>query len=233
MNRSITNIIRYFLDEWLPPIIRDNKYFMYPLYVYAYRGRNIKTAMNFKKLVYHFSDKEYRDFYSSLNTISRNRKTDINEPTIKHVLNSLDSSTSTLLDVGCGNGYFLERVASHGPSINLFGCDIIEKKNHNVNYTHVIADIKRLPFKDKEFDTVTCFHTLEHILRPEKAIEELKRVAQKRVIIGAPCQRYYFYTLDEHVNFYFYQEKLIYEIGLEKYECKKIAGDYLYIGYLD
>jgi ubiquinone/menaquinone biosynthesis C-methylase UbiE len=232
MNRTVTNMIRYFLDEWLPPVIRDNKYFMYPFYLYAYRGRNISTAMNFKKLVYRFSDMEYRDFYNNLNTISRNRKTDINEPTIKHVLDSLDHSISTLLDVGCGNGYFLQRVAARIPSIQLFGCDIFEKKNKTIDYTNIVADVNSLPFADNEFDVVTCFHTLEHILRPEKAIEELKRVAKKRVIIGVPCQRYYFYTLDEHVNFYFYKEKLIYEIGLDKYECKKIAGDYLYIGYL-
>ena len=80
MNRNITNIIRFIMDECLPPIVRDNKIFMYPFYLFAYRGKNIKQVMNFKSNVYNFTEKEYDIFYNNLDTISRNRLTDLNNP---------------------------------------------------------------------------------------------------------------------------------------------------------
>jgi ubiquinone/menaquinone biosynthesis C-methylase UbiE len=206
---------------------------MYPFYVFAYRGRNIQTAMNFKKRVYGFTDREYVDFYSNLNSISRNRKTDINEATIKYVLDNLDKNGGSLLDVGCGSGYFLNRLAKQNKQIELAGCDIVENKNSGATYKYVKADIKQLPFNENQFDIVTCFHTLEHIVHPEKAVGELKRVARRQVVICVPCQRYYFYTLDEHVNFWFYDDKLIEDIKLKKYLCKKLSGDYLYIGWIE
>ena len=78
------------MDDCLPAIIRDNKYFIYPFYLIAYRGRDIHKAMHFKSLVYSFTEEEYSEFYNYLNTISRNRKTDLNKPSIDFIINNLD-----------------------------------------------------------------------------------------------------------------------------------------------
>lgn len=43
----------------------------------------------------------------------------------------------------------------------------------------VICDIQRLPFRDKVFDYVLCFHLLEHVADPEKAAKELMRVGKR------------------------------------------------------
>ncbi|UCE39033.1 MAG: methyltransferase domain-containing protein, partial [Thermoplasmata archaeon] len=42
--------------------------------------------------------------------------------------------------------------------------------------------IENLPFKDKEFDFVYCSHVLEHVVNPEKACNELMRVAKRGYI---------------------------------------------------
>lgn len=230
MNRQLTNVIRFFMDECIPPIIRDNKYFMYPFFYYAYKGRNIDEAMNFKKLVYQWTDEEYVRFYSNINTISRNRKTDLNEPSIEYIRKNLSKGTQNLLDVGCGKGYFLERLDD--TNLDLHGCDIVEKGKKGV-YTFHQGHVEKLPFADSSFDIVTCSHTLEHILKPEKAVEELKRVAKKQLIIVVPKQRYFYYTLDEHVNFFDFQERLTGLVGLKNFTCRNIWGDWVYIGYLD
>ena len=107
MNRSITNIIRFMMDEFIPPILRDNKYFMYPFFYIAFRGRNIELAMEFKKKIYHIGKKEYDDFYNTLNAITTNRPTDLNKPSLDYILNVIDSSAGNLIDVGCGKGYVL------------------------------------------------------------------------------------------------------------------------------
>lgn len=228
MNRNITNVIRFLMDDCIPAIIRDNKYFMYPLYYYAYRGRDINTAMNFKSLVYSFTEEEYSEFYNNLNTISRNRKTDLNEPSIDFIITNLDKSAKNLLDIGCGKGFFLKQLKDTG--LDLFGCDIVDKDSSR-EYEYTKGNIEKLPFVDKQFDIVTCFHTLEHIINLDKAVAELKRITKKQLIIAVPCQRYFYYTLDEHVNFFPFKEKLTSTVNIKKHSCDKIWGDWVYIGY--
>jgi len=44
------------------------------------------------------------------------------------------------------------------------------------------CDVENLPFRDKEFDFVYCSHVLEHTINPEKACDELMRVAKRGYI---------------------------------------------------
>ena len=72
MNRNVTNVIRFFMDEWIPAAIRDSRWFMYPFFYLAYRGRNIREVMEFKSRVYSFTPAEYD---SSTTTSIRSRAT--------------------------------------------------------------------------------------------------------------------------------------------------------------
>jgi len=227
VNRTFTNAVRFVMDECLPPAIRDSRVFMYPFFMVAYRGRNVRTAMNFKRLVHGWGPSDYADYYRDLNTISRNRPTDLNAGCIRAMVEALDPSARSLLDVGCGNGYFLNQL--HGRGLSLFGCDIVDKVK-NRSFPYVQAAVERLPFADKSFDVVTCSHTLEHIINLPAAVSELKRLARKQLMVVVPCQRWYFYTLDEHVNFFPHAEQLTSAIGLKEFTCRKIWGDWLYVG---
>jgi SAM-dependent methyltransferase len=214
------------MDECVPPIIRDTAWFMYPFYYLAYRGKNLKQVMNFKTLVYQLTDEEYRDFYSGLDTVSRNRLTDLNEPSIEAMLDGIPPGAETLLDVGCGRGYFLSRVKQALPELTLTGCDVVDKVAHD-GISFVQGSAGKLPFEDNSFDVVTCSHTLEHIIDPSQAVAELKRVAKQVLYIAVPCQRYFYYTLDEHVNFYPQREMLLSEVGVPGAECQRLHGDWL------
>ena len=53
----------------------------------------------------------------------------------------------------------------------------------NIDYNKKIkADIyldlntQKLPFKDNTIDYVKCYHVLEHLLQPEKTLQEIQRV---------------------------------------------------------
>jgi ubiquinone/menaquinone biosynthesis C-methylase UbiE len=220
------------MDQFLPSIIRDNKYFMYPFFMFAYRGKNIKEAMEFKSRVYSFTEQEYSDFYNSLNSISRNRLTDLNTPCINYILNSIDKTSESLIDIGCANGFMLKKIHEKRPHLSLSGFDI---KNFNlpdyISFTQ--GYIHKLPFKDKEFDSVICNHTLEHLLDLKTCVNELQRIARKEIIIVTPCQKPFYYTLDEHVNFFFYKETLTSLFSFKNFSCFKMAGDWVYHGFVE
>ncbi len=231
LNRNLTNCIRWILDECLPPIIRDNKFFMFPFYYWAYRGKNIPAIMNYKKLVYGFSPEEYKQFYANLDSLSRNRLTDLNHKSIAIILSKLKPDTKTLLDVGCGSGYLLDQIARKYPHIKLAGVDITSPSK-SCRHEYYQEDIQKLSFDDASFDVVTCCHTLEHILKVERAVSELQRICREKLIIVVPCQRYYFYTLDEHLNFFTREEQLIPLLETEHFQlekCQKVWGDWVVV----
>ncbi|MGY3794984.1 class I SAM-dependent methyltransferase [Aquimarina sp. 433] len=230
-SRSFTNVIRYFMDEWIPPAIRDSKVFMFPFYYYAYKGRDIKKVMNLKATIFKWSEKEFADFYSNRDTrFSNSRETDMSKQCLKYVFEHIKSDNDTFLDVGCGNGFLLKYANEKG--FLTTGCDIIEGKtfDHSDYYQ---ANIENLPFEDNSFDVVCATHTLEHVIDFERAITELKRVTKKTLCVVVPCQRAYYYTLDEHVRFFPYKWMLEQEMKMDNYTCEKIHGDLVFIGDLE
>lgn len=229
MNRSVTNIIRHLMDECLPPIIRDTRWFMYPFYYFAYRGKNLKQVMDFKSKVYSFTEKDYDHFYNNLDTISRNRVTDLNQPCIDFILNNIDKTAGNVIDIGCGKGYLLSVIKEKHPQIEQFGFDI-KNPDGTEPFNYVKGNIEALPFADKQFDIVTCSHTVEHLINLEQCMKELKRITKKQLFIVTPKQRYYYYTLDEHVNFFPFKEKLTSVIAIDNHRCENLGGDWAFLG---
>lgn len=211
MNPFITNfLIRLFLDEFIPPLIRDLKIFMYPLYFLWFKGdkNNINIAMNFKKNVFAMNSEDIRLCYKRYHNLGSTRGTDAFVEDYKWVLARIDKRSKTLLDVGCGNGFWLDHIAKNtDPSqLKLFGLDIIESLSLGANMGYTCGEIETLPFADKSFDIVTCFFVLEHIKNLNQAIKELKRITRHQLFLAVPCQRYYKYTFDLHVHFFYSPE---------------------------
>jgi SAM-dependent methyltransferase len=228
MNRKLTNMIRFIMDECLPPVIRDSYWFMYPVFFVLYKGKDIKRRMHFKTLAYTLPENDVNELYKEVDVISRNRKTDLTESNIKYVLNSVGDG-QTVLDAGCGKGYLLSRIKHACPNSCLDGLDLENHLDYSgIAFTH--GTLTSLPFADNAFDIVICTHTIEHIIPLEKAIAELIRVTRKKLIVVTPCQRYYYYTLDGHVNFFYKKEELIRHFPFKTFDCKKLDGDWVYTG---
>ena len=228
MKRELTNAVRHIMDTLLPPVIRDNRLFMFPVFYYWFKGKNIDKIMNFKQDVFYMSEVEYADLYQTINVRANDRPTDLNDASIEYVIAHADKTGETLLDVGSGRGYFLNVLAER-TNYKLTGIDIAANVP-GLKANYVQGFIERLPFPDNSFDIVTCTHTIEHIINLKQAISELKRVAKKQIIIVTPCQKYHFYTLDLHVNFFPVKEMLSSEIGLKEYSCMNVGGDWVYLG---
>lgn len=189
MKTSITNRIRSVIDA-LPVSIRDARWFMWPFFFVWFRGKNVKTAMEFKRLAPAMSDAEFSDVYARVRTLADHRVTDTNAEAMEYAISRLDAGARSLLDVGCGQGFFLSKLQGLSTTgVDLLGGDV-----------HAVAE--RLPFKTGAFDVVTCFHTLEHTRDLAAAVAELKRVARKQLVVIVPRQRRFFYTLDLHLQFF-------------------------------
>lgn len=234
MNRRITNAIRYVLDEWVPPAIRDNRYFMLPFFLVWFKGKNIAEHMDFKRLVYGWSDDELSAFYRRRDSLATDRVTDLSEPCIQRMIELLPRGAQRILDVGCGNGYLLQRLA-----------DVTDAELHGLDYNKPSlpqelqgrvqlheGSINHLPFEDRTFDVVVCSHVLEHLPDPWRAVSELTRVASKQLQVVVPRQRPFYFTLDEHVNFYPIQEPLVHLMAIDDHRCERIWGDWLYVGWV-
>lgn len=48
------------------------------------------------------------------------------------------------------------------------------------------ADVRNLPIKDNSFEISYCSHVLEHVLRVDLLISELKRITKHKIIIRVP-----------------------------------------------
>lgn len=204
MKRELTTRIRYVLDELVPPVIRDSRWFMWPFFVLAYGTFSVRHFMDFKSRAYFMTDEEYRDFYASLgHSISRRRATDLNEASVNFILEKLPAdANAAVLDVGAGNGYLLARLAQARQWQRIAGVDVVARPDPARRFESHTGQLPQLPFGDKEFDVVTCTHVIEHLLDVEASVKELLRVTKQRLLVVVPRQRYFYYTLDEHLNFY-------------------------------
>jgi 2-polyprenyl-3-methyl-5-hydroxy-6-metoxy-1,4-benzoquinol methylase len=99
-----------------------------------------------------------------------------------------------VLEIGCGRGAFARYLAAQGA--NLVAADFSEKaieiaRRRLAGVTDcevLVADIQEIPFPAESFDVVISLETLEHVSDPDRALEELVRVAKigGRLVITTP-----------------------------------------------
>ncbi len=92
-----------------------------------------------------------------------------------------DVEPKTILEVGKGNGIVSEYLKKLGYQVTT--CDFDE--NLKPDY---VEDIRKLSFSENSFDAVLAYEVLEHLPFQdfEKALEELKRVSKKNILISLP-----------------------------------------------
>lgn len=112
---------------------------------------------------------------------------------------------SLILDVGCGNGAFsIEMAIMTGNLVIGFDIDrkgiLFAKKAANRrkvnNACFLIADARKMPFKEEVFKSAMCLEVLEHIEEDNTVLSEIFRVLKKDGQLVITCVRpsYTLYT---------------------------------------
>ncbi|MFJ7906096.1 class I SAM-dependent methyltransferase [Kitasatospora sp. NPDC096204] len=92
------------------------------------------------------------------------------------VLEELAGTTGTVLDIGCGNGKFTDRLRQDRPDLRVVGVDISAGILAEVEKPVLVADAQSLPFADDSADAVLALHMLYHVGDIEATIKDLARV---------------------------------------------------------
>lgn len=95
---------------------------------------------------------------------------------------------STLLDVGCGTGWFTRRFAADGAIATGLDTDgtwlAYARARSGPGLRWVEGDARCLPFADGSFDAVVSIAALCFVADERRAVAEIVRVARRRFAIG-------------------------------------------------
>jgi ubiquinone/menaquinone biosynthesis C-methylase UbiE len=104
---------------------------------------------------------------------------------------------TNLLDSGSGRGTFLWPLLDAFPELLVTSIDTEDIRVRDINavrdggISNLSAekmDLTELSFDDKTFDVVTVLEVLEHILNPQKALNQAVRVAKQFVVLSVPTK---------------------------------------------
>jgi 2-polyprenyl-3-methyl-5-hydroxy-6-metoxy-1,4-benzoquinol methylase len=118
---------------------------------------------------------------------------------MSEIIKAVDGKKASILDIGCGDGLFLEALYAKIPESNrkklkLFGVDyshykLKKAKKLKQPFTFDWCNLEeRIPHKDGQFDVVHSGEVIEHIYNPDFMLEECRRVLKKDglLIISTP-----------------------------------------------
>ncbi|MCK4403264.1 MAG: class I SAM-dependent methyltransferase [Dehalococcoidia bacterium] len=129
-----------------------------------------------------FTDEYYEQAWSQIASSISSQE----EERIEQTLSLIPGDSSSILDVGCGDGRITNRLNSLYSKV--VGLESSREALRHVKVEKILGSVDSLPFPNKSFDLILCCEVLEHLpfrVYPG-AIEEIQRVAAKYIIVTVP-----------------------------------------------
>ncbi len=96
------------------------------------------------------------------------------------------SGSESVLDIGCGRGFYTHALVYLFPKARVVGIDsnvkyiaLAQKQTPSPRVQFLVVNAKTLPFANNSFDRVICSEVLEHIPDDMACLEEVFRVLKK------------------------------------------------------
>jgi len=89
-------------------------------------------------------------------------------------------STGNIIDIGCGDGYFLEVAKERG--WNVFGVEFTDEALEVCSakgITMLRGPLEAANYEPDFFDVVTSFEVIEHIYNPRKEVSDIRTILRK------------------------------------------------------
>jgi 2-polyprenyl-3-methyl-5-hydroxy-6-metoxy-1,4-benzoquinol methylase len=118
------------------------------------------------------------------------------EIVFEELLAQKDLTGRSVLDVGCGTGWFSQWAAARGARVTSLdiGVRLLAETRRRCPTRPVAADACRLPLLSDTFDVVISSECIEHTVDPRLALREIHRVARRGglIVVTLPNQRWHF-----------------------------------------
>lgn len=98
---------------------------------------------------------------------------------------------SWILEVGCGEGYLSEILSGWMPRSRLVGVDLSltlfrREVGQPSRLSFAAQSAYQLGFSDQSVDLIVAAEVLEHLEDPDRAMQEINRVARGKVLLSVP-----------------------------------------------
>lgn len=104
----------------------------------------------------------------------------------------LPAAPRRVLEVGCGEGGQLRKVADRAPSADLYGFDLpsedLASRWEGLDAAMACGSAEALPYPDDTFDLVLALEVLEHVPDPAAVVREIARVGCGAVVLSVPWE---------------------------------------------
>lgn len=101
---------------------------------------------------------------------------------LKKALKKSNRKNVGLLDIGCGNGFFLQEAKEIGIG-RVYGVEpgeaSVKKAPKWLQKNIKVGILKKNMFKSNSFDIICCFHTLDHIVDPNTFLQIIYSLLKK------------------------------------------------------
>ncbi len=142
-------------------------------------------------------EQEYNNFFNT--NFNEEKEYRLDNKTTK--IGELVGTDKRVLDIGCLTGYLSHFLQQNGNTVSgvdflTSAVNIAQSKGIDAKVCNVENDT--LPFSDNTFDCVVFSEIIEHLVDPNVALEEIKRVLKQEgtLIISTPNMAYIQYRLE-------------------------------------
>lgn len=155
---------------------------------YFHRCENCKTVFPFPPSIKDVIDAGYTPEYygvddSKFNSAIVDFFINISNQKKAKFLSRFLNNNDKILDIGCGNGFFLKCLLKHGV-YELYGT---ERSKFSVERANKLSGMKVFQdlnvFEDNYFDAITLFHVFEHLEKPARLINIINNLLKPNGIL--------------------------------------------------